>query len=150
MRIPILRSGADIAAACYPSQVEVIHEGGKIAVDGERIGFTGCDAVTLVLGAGTSYVIDAARRVNGEHPLARVTGQVTGAAARPWTALRAEHERDLVGLLGRVTLDLGQAPAARRALPTDARLKAYTEERGEQTGEQGDPELEAQLFQYGR
>jgi alpha-L-fucosidase 2 len=127
----------------YASQAQVVNEGGKIAVDGSRISFSGCDAVTIVLGAGTSYVIDAARRFNGEHPLARVTAQVTQAAARPWKALRAEHERDLAGLLGRVDIDLGTAPAARRALPTDARLQAYTVDGG-------DPELEAQLFQYGR
>jgi alpha-L-fucosidase 2 len=127
----------------YASQVQVIHEGGKLTVEGGRIVFSGCDAVTLVLGAGTSYANDAARRFQGAHPLARVTGQVTQAAARPWTQLRAEHERDMASLLGRVRLDLGEAPPARRALSTDARLKAYTLEGG-------DPELEAQLFQYGR
>ncbi|MDB5748314.1 MAG: glycoside hydrolase family 95 [Massilia sp.] len=127
----------------YASQVEVMHEGGKVAVEGGRIVFSGCDAVTLVLGAGTSYVLDPARRFQGEHPLARVTSQVSNAAARPLPQLRAEHERDLAGLLGRVTLDLGAAPAARRALPLDARLRAYT-------AQGGDPELEAQLFQYGR
>jgi alpha-L-fucosidase 2 len=127
----------------YASQVQVLNEGGKASVDGTRIAFTGCDAVTLVLGAGTSYVLDAARRFEGEHPLARVTAQVSQAVARPWAQLRAEHERDLAALLGRVTLDLGEAPAARRTLPTDARLAAYTKEGG-------DPELEAQLFQYGR
>jgi len=127
----------------YASQVQVLNEGGEVRVDGTRIAFKGCDAITLVLGAGTSYVLDAARRFEREHPLARVTAQVTQAAAQPWQQLRAEHERDLAALLGRVSLDLGEAPAARRALPTDARLKAYTKE-----GE--DPELEAQLFQYGR
>ena len=127
----------------YASQVQVLHQGGKLAVDGKRIVFSGCDSVTLVLGASTSYAIDAARRFNGEHPLARVSAQVSAAAARPLDALRIEHERDLAGLLGRVSLDLGTAPAARRALATDARLQAYT-------AEGGDPELEAQLFQYGR
>jgi alpha-L-fucosidase 2 len=127
----------------YASQVQVINEGGTIAVDGQRIVFTGCDAVTLVLGAGTSYVLDAARRFDGANPLARVAGQVAAAAARPAAVLRAEHERDLGALLGRVALDVGSSPAARRALPTDARIVAYT-----QAG--GDPELEAQYFQYGR
>lgn len=127
----------------YASQVQVLHEGGKLAADGSRLALQGADSVTLILGAGTSFVMDAARRFNGEHPLARVTGQVDKAAARPLTELRAEHERDFAGMLGRVDLDLGETATARRALPTDARLLAYTKEGG-------DPELEAQYFQYGR
>jgi alpha-L-fucosidase 2 len=127
----------------YASQVHVLNEGGKVAVEGGRISFNGCDALTLVLGAGTSYALDAGRRFQGEHPLARLTEQVSRAAARPLAGLRAEHERDLASLLGRVALDLGTAPPDRRLLPTDARLQAYT-------AKGGDPELEAQLFQYGR
>jgi alpha-L-fucosidase 2 len=127
----------------YASQVQVINEGGKVAVEGGRISFTACDAVTLVLGAGTSYALDPGRRYQGEHPLERVTGQVSRAAARPLAQLLAEHERDVAALLGRVALDLGAAPPERRLLATDARLQAYT-------AKGGDPELEAQLFQYGR
>lgn len=127
----------------YASQVQVQNDGGKLAVDGKRIAFTNANSVTLVLGAGTSFVMDPARRFEGGHPLARVTQQVSTAAARPVDELRVEHERDLGGLLKRVELDLGPTLAERRALPTDARLLAYTREGG-------DPELEAQYFQYGR
>jgi alpha-L-fucosidase 2 len=127
----------------YASQVQVQNDGGKLAVDGKRIGFANANSVTLVLGAGTSFVMDPARRFEGGHPLARVTQQVSTAAARPVDELRVEHERDLGGLLKRVELDLGPTLAERRALPTDARLLAYTREGG-------DPELEAQYFQYGR
>jgi alpha-L-fucosidase 2 len=127
----------------YASQVKVVHEGGKVAVDNGRIVFTGCDALTVILGAGTSYVADAARHFQGGHPLARVTAQVAAAAARPADQLRAEHERDVAGLLGRVQLDLGASAPDRKALPTDARVLAYTKDGN-------DPELEAQYFQYGR
>jgi alpha-L-fucosidase 2 len=127
----------------YASQVQVQNDGGKLAVDGKRIGFANANSVTLVLGAGTSFVMDPARRFEGGHPLARVTQQVSTAAARPVDELRVEHERDLGSLLKRVELDLGPTLAERRALPTDARLLAYTREGG-------DPELEAQYFQYGR
>lgn len=127
----------------FVSQVQVVNEGGRLASDGERVTFAGADGLTLILGAGTSYVLDAARRFEGEHPLARVTGQVDKAAARPVQLLRTEHEDDFQRLLKRVAIDLGETPAARRQLPTDARLLAYTKEGG-------DPELEAQYFQYGR
>lgn len=127
----------------YVSQVQVVHEGGTLVDDGERITFAGADGLTLILGAGTSYVLDAARRFEGEHPLARVSAQVDRAAARPADLLRAEHEDDFQRLARRVAIDLGETPAARRHLPTDARLQVYTQEGG-------DPELEAQYFQYGR
>jgi alpha-L-fucosidase 2 len=139
----LLMEGALPNAMAYASQVKVINEGGSLAVEGGRIVFSGCDALTLVLGAGTSYTLDAARHFQGEPPLARVASQVSAAAARPWAELRAEHERDFGALMRRVGLDLGQAAPGRQALPTDARLQAYT-------AQGGDPELEAQLFQYGR
>ncbi|WP_296952938.1 glycoside hydrolase family 95 protein [uncultured Massilia sp.] len=137
------RSAPSTNALSYASQVQVQHEGGRVRVEGERLVFSGCDALTLVLGAGTSYAFDAARRFQGAHPLARVTAQVDAAAARPPAQLRAEHERDVAALLGRVALDLGDTAPQRRALPTDARILAYTREGN-------DPELEAQYFQYGR
>jgi alpha-L-fucosidase 2 len=126
----------------YASQVQVQNEGGAIAIDGNKITFTGCDAVTLILGAGTNYVLDPTRKFRGEHPLARVSAQVV-AAARPWPALMAEHRKDFQAQFNRVGVDFGVAAAARRALPTDQRIEAYT-------AQGKDPELEAQFFQYGR
>ena len=103
----------------YASQVQVKNDGGTLTADGTRVAFAGADAVTLVLGAGTSFVLDAARRFEGGHPLERVTQQVSSAAARPVAELRSEHERDLGNLMKRVDIDLGDTPAERRALPTD-------------------------------
>ncbi|MEK8033846.1 glycoside hydrolase family 95 protein [Ideonella sp. DXS29W] len=127
----------------YASQLQLLHEGGSVRIEGDRLLFERCDSVTLILGAGTSYLPDAARRFQGEHPLARVTAQVSAAASRPWAELLAEHERDVAQLMGRVTLDLGATAAERRSQPTDQRLAAYTHD-----GQ--DPELEALHFQYGR
>jgi alpha-L-fucosidase 2 len=140
-------AGATLTAAgalpnglAYASQLRVRHEGGSVALDGNTLVFKGCNALTLILGAGTSY---AAGRVNGDAPLPRVQAWVAAAAARPWRALQAEHERDVTALLGRVQLDLGASPPERQALTTDARLAAYTRDGG-------DPELEALYFQFGR
>jgi alpha-L-fucosidase 2 len=127
----------------YASQVRVVNEGGMAAIENGRIVFTGCDALTVIVGAGTTYIADAAKHFRGEHPLARVTAQIAAAAARPVDQLRAEHERDVASLLGRVQLDLGATTPDRKALPTDARVLAYTKDGN-------DPELEAQYFQYGR
>lgn len=127
----------------YASQLRVVHEGGSVALDGNTLVFRNCDALTLILGAGTDYVPDASRRFRGAAPLPRVQAQVSAAAVKAWPVLQAEHERDVQALLGRVQLDLGASPSERRALTTDARLAAYTKNGG-------DPELEALYFQFGR
>jgi len=127
----------------YASQLHVVNEGGKLVLDGTKITFTDCDSLTIILGAGTSFVIDPEKRFQGEHPLPRVTAQVTAAAAHPWTELLAEHQNDFNSLFGRTALDLGEASPLRRALTTDKRIETYT-------AEGSDPGLEAQFFQYGR
>lgn len=127
----------------YAAQVQVINEGGTVTMDGDTVRFENVDALTLVLGAGTSYARDGAVNFQGAHPLARVTDQVSRASARPWSALQVEHENDFKSLFGRLAFDVGSAPDERRALTTDRRLAEYTR-RG------NDPELEAQVFQYGR
>jgi len=137
----IVATGALPNAMRYASQVQVLNEGGKLAVEGGKITFTGADAITLILGAGTSYVNDATRRFNGEAPLPRVAAQV--AAAPRWPSLLAAHERDYAAQFKRVAVDFGDTPAVRRVLPTDRRIEAYT-------AEGNDPELEAQFFQFGR
>lgn len=118
----------------YASQLRVLHQGGRVRRDGDALRFDGVTALTLVLGAGTSFD-------DGRDPLPRVQRQV--AAAPRWPQLQATHERDVRALLGRMTLDLGSSPLERRALTTDARLAAYTRDGN-------DPELEALYFQFGR
>jgi alpha-L-fucosidase 2 len=127
----------------YASQVQVLHQGGSVKLEGTTLVFAACDSLTLVLGTGTNYLPDAARHFQGEHPLARVTAQVSAAAARPYAELLAEHERDYRTLFDRVHLDLGASAPARAALPTDQRIVAYT-------ADGRDPELESLYFQFGR
>lgn len=138
----IVATGALPNAMNYASQVQVLNEGGKLAIDGNKITFTGSDAVTLILGAGTSYVLDAGKRFQGEPPLPRVTAQAS-AAGRPWPSLLAEHQKDFHAQFKRMSVDFGAASPQRRALTTDQRIEAYT-------ADGNDPGLEAQFFQYGR
>ncbi|MDT7838356.1 glycoside hydrolase family 95 protein [Aquabacterium sp. OR-4] len=132
----------------YASRLQARHQGGRLqlahdAAGGAVLRFEACDSLTLVLGAGTSYVPDAARQYLGDAPAPRVAAQVAAAAARPLARLRAEHQRDHQALFGRLQLDLGRSAAARRSLPTAERLAAYT-------ADGRDPELEALHAQYGR
>jgi alpha-L-fucosidase 2 len=127
----------------YASALQVLHQGGRVTVRDGALAFEGCDSLTLVLAAGTSYVPDASRGFEGDDPLPRVTAQLDAAAARPFAALRAEHVRDFAALAGRVSIDLGSSAPRRRTLSTGERLARYTRD-----GD--DPELEALFFQYGR
>ena len=147
--IQVLREGTIEAVGALPnglqyaSRVQVLHEGGKLGADGDAIRFERCNSLTLVLGAGTSYVADASRAFLGDSPAKRVQTQVDTAAKRSFKTLRVEHQRDYRALFNRMALDLGVSKPERRALPTDERIRAYT-----QDGQ--DPELEALYFQFGR
>lgn len=148
--LPPRRGGANASPAPnsanvmdYSAQAQILNEGGKLGVSEKKITFESCDTVTILLSAGTSYVLDHTRAYQGEHPLPRVTAIVTEAAKRPFPTLLADHQKNYRTLFARVDLNLGDAPADRRALPTDQRLARYTLEGS-------DPGLEALFFQYGR
>ncbi len=127
----------------YESQVAVLNEGGALDVNDGRIAFKNCDAVTILLGAGTSYALDYGKKFQGEPPHAKLTAQVDAAAATPFQQLRDEHVRDYLSLFGRVELKVGETAPEVKATTTAQRLAAY--------GKGGsDPGLEALLFQYGR
>jgi alpha-L-fucosidase 2 len=127
----------------YSARVRAVAEGGKVSAGEGLLRFEHCDALTIVLGAGTSYAMDYAKKWRGENPRARVLAQVDRAAAKPFDVLRREHEADIRGLLGRVELDVGASAPGTGALPTEQRLAAYAKGGA-------DPDLEEILFQYGR
>jgi alpha-L-fucosidase 2 len=126
----------------YEAQVRVLHDGGTLKADGDKITFDKVTAITLLLSAGTDFVQDRSKGWKGETPHGKVTARLDAANKRSWDDLLAEHVRDYQRLFNRVVLDLGARAVA--ALPTDARLAALkkTKER--------DPQLETLLFQYGR
>lgn len=127
----------------YESQVLVLNEGGVLSAEGDKIAFKECDALTILLGAGTSYVLDYEKEFRGEHPHGRLTAEMESAAAKSFKQLHDEHVRDYRSFFGRVELNVGATAPAVKAMTTDQRLAAY--------GKGGsDPGLEATLFQYGR
>lgn len=127
----------------HEAQVLVKVEGGTVKAAGDALVFQGCDTLTIILSAATSYVMDDARNWKGEHPHAVVSRRAGEAIAQPWALLRKRHVEDHRALYDRITINLGETPAAQRMLPTDERLAAV------RTGK-ADPELDAQLFQFGR
>jgi alpha-L-fucosidase 2 len=135
------KSGEGYALAlAYEAQIRVLHDGGKVSVNGNTIAFENVTTLTLLLSAGTDFVQDRAKGWKDPSRLAQVTTRIQAAAARSWDDLLAEHLRDYQTLFQRVSLDLGSSPASEQ--PTDVRLV--------QTKINRDPQLETLLFQFGR
>ena len=126
----------------YETQVRLLADGGTVTAESGTLKFTHCNSLTLLIAAGTSYAMDYSKRYLGDDPHARVTQQLQAASAKPYEVLKAAHLHDFHSLFHRVELSLGTSPAARLALPTDARKVLATDG--------SDPELETLMFQFGR
>ncbi len=116
----------------------------SISVPRAGLAFDGCDNLTLILGAGTSFVQDHATEWLGPHPHAAVTARVDSAAEQSVRTLLARHMEDYRHLFGRFSIDLGSTEPNLSKQTTLARLEAYAREAST------DPELEALFCQYGR
>ena len=124
------------------AQARVLHEGGALRVVGNTLAFEGCDALTIVLAADTSYLNQRAKGWRGPGLHARVTGWIGAAAGRAYEDLLAEHVADYQRLYGRLSLDLGVSAPAVAGAPTAQRLEAYKQAPV--------PEFEALMYDYAR
>ena len=89
------RGEGDAPTMDYESQVWVRNEGGTVrATDDGSILFEGCDAVTILLGTGTSFVLDHRRDLRGPHPHEALTQRMADAFARSFTDLYERHDDD--------------------------------------------------------
>lgn len=127
----------------YESQAAVVNDGGTLETSDNSISFNGCDALTILVAAGTDYVPDFSRHFHGDPPHEKVTAQLKVALGKTPKAMWDEHLTDYRSMFGRVSVDLGRTAPERLAMPTDKRLEAYT-------ADGKDPGLEALFFQYGR
>jgi alpha-L-fucosidase 2 len=126
----------------YEAQLVVLNEGGALHANGSVLQFRNCDSLTLLVAAGTDYVMDYAKHYHGDDPHVRVTDLVEHASQKNYESLKAAHEKDFHALFDRVHFDLGKSSDEQIALPTDQRkIKAAG------TYDSG---LEELLFQYGR
>ncbi|MEV6645670.1 glycoside hydrolase N-terminal domain-containing protein [Amycolatopsis sp. NPDC051371] len=109
--------------------------------------FSGDREVVIVLSGGTNYVPDAARKFLDASldPLALAKHKASKALRAGGGALLTTHVADYRRLYDRMTVDLGQSPAARRALDSWSRLLARHDDPATP-----DPELEASYLQFGR
>jgi alpha-L-fucosidase 2 len=133
---------ADDAGMRFAVHLRAIVEGGMVEAAGDALRVRGADVLTVLLSAATSYTgFDRDPVREGRDPGAAAERFLDAAAAQPYVALLERHVADYQVLFGRVSLDLGASPD-RRALPTDERIVRFADD--------GDPELAALLFQYGR
>jgi alpha-L-fucosidase 2 len=139
----------------YESQLQVLNQGGKLERAAPQnagrssmaplgLSIKECDSVTLVLSAGTNFAQDFSKEWLGEHPHAKVTGNVDAAAGRSVDDLLAEHVADYQSLFRRFSINVGKTAPALAAKSTLERLQAYTRDNA------SDPELEALVCQFGR
>jgi len=132
------------------AQARVLHDGGTVKTIDNTVVFENCDTVTILLAADTSYLNRRDKGWRGPHPHKRVSAQIAAACKRKYSALLDEHVADYQRLYGRLSINLGQTPAAVTALPTAERLKAYVEQVKKKAGPALDRDLEALLYQYAR
>ena len=127
----------------FTATLQFAHEGGKVADSAIRYEAravplsVAATSATYILVAATNY--KTYKDVSAD-PAARNNATLAALKGKSYETLRAEHIRDHQALFRRVTLDLGDTPAA--GLPTGERIEKFA------SG--NDPALVALLFQYGR
>ncbi|GAB3879179.1 glycoside hydrolase N-terminal domain-containing protein [Kibdelosporangium lantanae] len=131
----------------YAAVAAATSKGGRIGLKDNKVTFTDCAEVVVVISGGTNYVpnagvgfMDAAT-----DPLALAKTKAANALKIPGDALLATHVRDYRSLYDRMTVNLGQSTRNQRAMDTWSRLVV----RGT-PGAAADPELEASYLQFAR
>lgn len=133
----------------FAQQIKIIAEGGTIQkFDDSTLSVEGADSVTVLMGAGTNYQVDASAAsydyFKPGEPLDDVENAIAGAAEMGYDRLREEHVKDYKRLFDRVTLDLNVPEMPDKM--TDELLTGY----GKQNTAEEDRYLEMLFFQYGR
>ena len=126
----------------YEGQVLLVAEGGSAKAHDGMIDFKDCNSLLLLVGVGTSYVMDSSKKFLGDDPHDAISRRIAAGSSHTFEDLLAAHEKDYLALFGRVSLDLGSSTPQQRAMPTDRRRLAASKDT--------DPELEQLIFQYGR
>jgi len=127
----------------YESQMVVLNEGGSLLADTSGIQVTGADHVTVLLTAGTDFVLDLSKSFKTTHPHDRLTKILDDASAQTYQQLLDRHIADFQPLYNRVQLEISGDKAD---IATNTRLSQYKSK----AANVGDPVLESLLFQYGR
>jgi alpha-L-fucosidase 2 len=126
----------------YESRLKILNDGGTVKTENDKLIFSGCNSLTILIAAGTNYIFDYEKKYMGEAPGPRLAKQLSAASSNNYSLLKSEHVKDFQSLFNRVQLNLGQSSALQKAKPTYLRKT--------DAATTTDPELEELLFQYGR
>jgi alpha-L-fucosidase 2 len=121
----------------FQSRVRVLAQSGTISASTDDISVANADSVTLLIAAATSY--KNYHDVSGD-PEAITASQIASASGKSYARLLARHIETYQRLFHRVDLNLGETDAVK--LPTDERIANFAND--------GDPQLAALYFQFGR
>lgn len=135
------KHAAQLGDVTYEARTKVMAKGGSVKAVNGQIVVQSADEVTVLLVAGTSYVLDYDKGYKAPVPHEAIAHSLTVAAAKPFARLRAEHIADYQSLFNRVKFelpDLLPSPAT-----TDERIKDYGD------GSK-DPALAVLYYQMGR
>ena len=127
----------------YEAQAKVTAPGGTVTASGTQITVAGANEATVLLAAGTTYVLDYAKHYRGPDPRPAVVKTLASASALTYGALKAQHVTDYQSFFDRVHLSLGHSDSSRLRLPTEVRLGQYGDGRA-------DPALAMLFYQFGR
>ena len=131
----------------FETQILVLNDGGAQKVSGEyleeSITFGQCDSLTILINAGTNYLLSAAANYRSKENIHdRISNQLEAAAAQGFEQLRARHIADYQSLFKPFSISFGASTDAQRALPANLRRV--------QASKVIDPEFEQMACQYGR
>jgi alpha-L-fucosidase 2 len=125
----------------FETRLVPVNQGGRVTITDTAITAEGCNSVTLLLVAATSFNGPwKSPSREGKDPGKLCEAYLAPLSGKTYAALRDAHVADYQRLFNRVTLDVGHSAAEKS--PTDARLKTY------QPGK--DPALAALYYQFGR
>jgi alpha-L-fucosidase 2 len=125
----------------YEAQVKVRAKGGSVKTVDGAIVVTGANEATVILAAGTTYILDYDKNYRGPDPHPAVTRTLAAASAKSYGALLAAHEADYTKLFNRVKFSLPDVAPSPET--TDLRIKNYGD------GVK-DPALAVLYYQMGR
>jgi len=125
----------------FETRLVPVSVGGQVTITSDGITADGCDSVTLLLVAATSFNGPwKSPSHEGRDPAILCDTYLAALAGKSFETLRTEHVADYQSLFKRATLDLGHTDAEK--LPTNLRLKRFTPA--------GDPSLAELYYQFGR
>jgi alpha-L-fucosidase 2 len=125
----------------YEVQVRIRATGGVVKREGNELVVEGADQVTVVLVAGTSYILNFEKNYKGDDPHAQVTAQLQGVAGKSYEELKMAHIADYQRFFNRVRFNLPVTEASKQQ--TDLRIKNYEDGNA-------DPSLAVLYYQMGR